>query len=186
VVRGLGTKTQGGTRMYSSRAGRAPGRVRDVGRITLRQLIYDRAGGVTGMAAEAVVPGGSSAAFSPRTRSTSRWTSTAQERRHHGGLAGVIVMDETVRSRGAHGGGALLTLTELRPVHAVPRVDGLDLQDDRGSSSGAARRTISTRFSTWPSAAPGRRSAPSTTARSPVYLLHREVPAEFEALIPHA
>jgi len=57
--------------------------------ITLRHLIYERRRRRHRQRAlKAVVPGGSRAPFSPRTRSTSRWTSTAQERRHHGGLGG--------------------------------------------------------------------------------------------------
>src|SRR4029450_2668842 len=61
---GLGTKTQGGTRMYSV-SGRVarPAVYEAPVAITLRQLIYERAGGVTGNGKlKAVVPGGSSAA----------------------------------------------------------------------------------------------------------------------------
>src|SRR5207237_10025754 len=64
-VRGPGPKSQGGTRMYSvsGRVVRPAVYEAPVG-ITLRQLIYDRAGGVTGNGRlKAVVPGGSSAAI---------------------------------------------------------------------------------------------------------------------------
>src|SRR5262245_64556096 len=60
---GLGTKTQGGTRMYSV-SGRVvrPGVYEASVGITLRQLVYDLAGGVAGNGRlKAVVPGGSSA-----------------------------------------------------------------------------------------------------------------------------
>src|SRR5256886_4453425 len=61
----LGTKTQGGTRMYSgSRRVRRPGVYEASVAITLRALIDDLAGGVTGNGRlKAVVPGGASAAI---------------------------------------------------------------------------------------------------------------------------
>src|SRR2546427_7974818 len=64
-VASLGTKTQGGTRMYSI-SGRVtrPGVYETSVAVTLRQLIYEYAGGVTGNGRlKAVVPGGSSAAI---------------------------------------------------------------------------------------------------------------------------
>jgi NADH-quinone oxidoreductase subunit F len=96
---GLGTKTQGGTRMYS-----VSGRVRKPGvyeapvSITLRQLIYDLAGGVSATGRlKAVVPGGSSA---PLLRADEiDVTMDVDGLRAAGtmaGSAGVIVMDESV------------------------------------------------------------------------------------------
>jgi NADH-quinone oxidoreductase subunit F len=96
---GLGTKTQGGTRLYS-----VSGRVKRPGvyearvSVTLRQLIHDLAGGVTGNGAlKAVVPGGSSA---PILRADEiDVTMDVDGLRNAGtmaGSAGVIVMDETV------------------------------------------------------------------------------------------
>ena len=96
---GLGTKTQGGTRMYSvsGRVVRPAVYEAPVG-ITLRELIYDRAGGVTGNGRlKAVVPGGSSAAI--LTADEIDVTMDVDGLRNAGtmaGSAGVIVMDETV------------------------------------------------------------------------------------------
>jgi NADH-quinone oxidoreductase subunit F len=96
---GLGTKTQGGTRMYSvsGRVARAAVYEAPVS-ITLRQLIYERAGGVTGNGKlKAVVPGGSSAAI--LTADEIDVTMDVDGLRNAGtmaGSAGVIVMDETV------------------------------------------------------------------------------------------
>ena len=95
---GLGTKTQGGTRMYS-----VSGRVKQPGvyeasvSITLRQLI-ERAGGVSGTGRlKAVVPGGGSAAILTADEidvvmdvDGCRGADTMI------GSAGVIVMDESV------------------------------------------------------------------------------------------
>ena len=95
----LGTKTQGGTRMYSV-SGRVarPGVYEAPVGITLRQLIYERAGGVTGNGKlKAVVPGGSSAAI--LTADEIDVTMDVDGLRNAGtmaGSAGVIVMDETV------------------------------------------------------------------------------------------
>jgi NADH-quinone oxidoreductase subunit F len=95
----LGTKTQGGTRMYSL-SGRVarPGVYEAPVSITLRQLIYERAGGVTGNGRlKAVVPGGSSAAI--LTADEIDVTMDVDGLRNAGtmaGSAGVIVMDETV------------------------------------------------------------------------------------------
>jgi NADH-quinone oxidoreductase subunit F len=95
----LGTKTQGGTRMYSV-SGRVarPGVYEAPVSITLRQLIYERAGGVTGNGRlKAVVPGGSSAAI--LTADEIDVTMDVDGLKNAGtmaGSAGVIVMDETV------------------------------------------------------------------------------------------
>ena len=96
---GLGTKTQGGTRMYSV-SGRVarPAVYEAPVSITLRQLIYERAGGVTGNGKlKAVVPGGSSAAILASHEIDV--TMDVDGLRNAGtmaGSAGVIVMDETV------------------------------------------------------------------------------------------
>ena len=95
----LGTTTQGGTRMYSV-SGRVarPGVYEAPVSITLRQLIYERAGGVTGNGRlKAVVPGGSSAAI--LTAAEIDVTMDVDGLKNAGtmaGSAGVIVMDETV------------------------------------------------------------------------------------------
>jgi NADH-quinone oxidoreductase subunit F len=96
---GLGTKTQGGTRMYSvSGRVKRPGVYEASVSITLRQLIYERAGGVTGNGRlKAVVPGGSSAAILRADEIDV--TMDVDGLRNAGtmaGSAGVIVMDETV------------------------------------------------------------------------------------------
>src|SRR3990170_2254869 len=95
----LGTKTQGGTRMFSV-SGRVtrPGVYEASVAITLRQLIDDLAGGVTGNGRlKGVVPGGSSA---PILRADEvDVTMDVDGLRNAGtmaGSAGVIVMDETV------------------------------------------------------------------------------------------
>ena len=95
----LGTKTEGGTRMYS-----VSGRVKKPGvyeascAVTLRQLIYDHAGGVshTGKL-KAVVPGGGSAAI--LTADEIDVTMDVDGLKSKGsmiGSAGVVVMDESV------------------------------------------------------------------------------------------
>jgi NADH-quinone oxidoreductase subunit F len=96
---GLGTKTQGGTRMYS-----VSGRVKQPAvyeapvSITLRQLIFERAGGVSGSGRlKAVVPGGGSAAI--LTADEIDVTMDVDGLRNAGtmiGSAGVMVMDESV------------------------------------------------------------------------------------------
>jgi NADH-quinone oxidoreductase subunit F len=95
----LGTKTQGGTRIYSV-SGRVqrPGVYEASVRITLREIIYDLAGGVSGNGRlKAVVPGGSSA---PILRADEiDITMDVDGVRAAGsmaGSAGIIVMDETV------------------------------------------------------------------------------------------
>ncbi len=96
---GLGSKTQGGTRMYSV-SGRVnkPGVYETSVSVTLRQLIYDHAGGVSGNGRlKAVVPGGGSAAI--LTADEIDVTMDVDGLKNAGtmiGSAGVIVMDETV------------------------------------------------------------------------------------------
>jgi NADH-quinone oxidoreductase subunit F len=95
---GLGTKTQGGTRMYSlSGRVRKPGVYEAPVSITLRQLI-ERAGGVSGTGRlKAVVPGGGSAAI--LTADEIDVTMDVDGLKNAGtmvGSAGVIVMDESV------------------------------------------------------------------------------------------
>jgi NADH-quinone oxidoreductase subunit F len=96
---GLGTKTQGGTRIYSvSGRVRRPAIYEAPVRVTLRQLIYDCAGGVAGNGRlKAVVPGGSSAPI--LTADEIDVTMDVDGLRQAGsmiGSAGVVVMDETV------------------------------------------------------------------------------------------
>jgi NADH-quinone oxidoreductase subunit F len=94
----LGTKTQGGTRLYSvSGHVERPGVYEAPVSTTLRQLVYDHAGGVRdGRALKAVVPGGASA---PILRADEiDVTLDVDGLRAAGtmaGSAGVIVMDET-------------------------------------------------------------------------------------------
>ena len=96
---GLGTKSQGGTRLYSV-SGHVvkPGIVEAPVSITLRQLIYDRCGGIRdGRRLKAVVPGGSSAPI--LTADEIDVTMDVDGLKNAGtmaGSAGVIVMDETV------------------------------------------------------------------------------------------
>ena len=95
----LGTKTQGGTRMYSV-SGRVtrPGVYEASVAITLRRIIEDLGGGVTGNGRlKAVVPGGSSAAILRADEIDV--TADVDGLRNAGtmaGSAGVIVFDETV------------------------------------------------------------------------------------------
>ena len=95
----LGTRTQGGTRMFSV-SGRVarPGVYEASVAITLRQLIYDLAGGVTGNGRlKGVVPGGSSA---PILRADEIDVPMDVDGLRNAGTmagsAGVVVMDETV------------------------------------------------------------------------------------------
>jgi NADH-quinone oxidoreductase subunit F len=95
----LGSKTQGGTRIYSvSGRVKRPGIYEAPVTVTLRQLVYDHAGGVTGNGRlKAVVPGGSSAAI--LTADQIDVTMDVDGLRNAGsmiGSAGVVVMDETV------------------------------------------------------------------------------------------
>jgi NADH-quinone oxidoreductase subunit F len=95
----LGSATQGGTRMYSV-SGRVnrPGVYEASCAVTLRQLIYDHAGGVSGTGRlKAVVPGGSSSAV--LTADQIDVTMDVVGLMKIGsmiGSAGVIVMDESV------------------------------------------------------------------------------------------
>jgi len=96
---GLGTKTQGGTRMYSvSGRVKRPAVYEASVAITLRQLIYDLAGGVTGNGRlKAVVPGGSSAAILRADEiDVTMDVDGLRDAGTMAGSAGVIVMDETV------------------------------------------------------------------------------------------
>jgi NADH-quinone oxidoreductase subunit F len=96
---GLGTKSQGGTRLYSV-SGHVvkPGMVEAPVSITLRRLIYDECGGIpNGRRLKAVVPGGSSAAI--LTADEIDVSMDVDGLRNAGtmaGSAGVIVMDDTV------------------------------------------------------------------------------------------
>ncbi|HEV8676429.1 MAG TPA: NADH-quinone oxidoreductase subunit NuoF [Methylomirabilota bacterium] len=95
---GIGTKSQGGTRMYSV-SGHVvrPGVYELPVSATLRELIYEHAGGVgAGRVLKAVVPGGSSAAI--LTAAEIDVAMDVDGLRNAGtmaGSAGVIVMDET-------------------------------------------------------------------------------------------
>ncbi|MGH7354645.1 MAG: NADH-quinone oxidoreductase subunit NuoF [Candidatus Rokuibacteriota bacterium] len=96
---GLGTKTQGGTRIYSvSGRVKRPGIYEASVSITLRRLVYDLAAGVTGNGRlKAVVPGGSSAAI--LTADEIDCVMDVDGVKNAGsmaGSAGIIVMDETV------------------------------------------------------------------------------------------
>jgi NADH-quinone oxidoreductase subunit F len=96
---GLGTKTQGGTRLYSVSGHVArPGVVEASVSVTLRQLIYDHCGGMRdGRRLKAVVPGGSSAPI--LTADEIDVTMDVDGLRIAGtmaGSAGIIVMDESV------------------------------------------------------------------------------------------
>ena len=95
----LGTKTMGGTRMYSV-SGRVarPGVYETSVSITLRELVYDVAGGVTGNGRlKAVVPGGSSAAILKADEiDVTMDVDGLKNAGTMAGSAGVIVMDETV------------------------------------------------------------------------------------------
>ena len=96
---GLGTKTEGGTRMYS-----VSGRVKKPGvyeascAVTLRQLIYDHAGGVSGSGKlKAVVPGGGSAAILTADEiDVAMDVDGLKTKGSMIGSAGVVVMDESV------------------------------------------------------------------------------------------
>ena len=144
---GLGTKTQGGTRLYSvSGHVERPGVVRGVGvRSRCAQLIDDHAGGVPdGRRLKAVVPGGSSAPI--LTADEIDVTMDVDGLKNAGtmiGSAGVIVMDETrVDPRGAawcvarfYAHESCGQCTPCRESHR------LDLQDDpTGSSTGKGRK----------------------------------------------
>jgi NADH-quinone oxidoreductase subunit F len=95
----LGTKSQGGTRLYSV-SGHVvkPGVVEAPVSVTLRQLIYDHCGGIRGgRRLKAVVPGGSSAAIlTPDEIDIQMDVDGPKSKGSMIGSAGIIVMDETV------------------------------------------------------------------------------------------
>jgi NADH-quinone oxidoreductase subunit F len=96
---GLGTKTQGGTRMYSvSGRVKRPAVYEAPVSVTLRDLIYEHAGGVSATGRlKAVVPGGGSAAI--LTADEIDVTMDVDGLKNAGtmiGSAGVIVMDDSV------------------------------------------------------------------------------------------
>ena len=94
----LGTKSQGGTRMYSvSGHVERPGVYELPVSVTLRQLVYDHAGGIPdGRALKAVVPGGSSAAILTADEiDVAMDVDGLKNAGTMAGSAGVIVMDET-------------------------------------------------------------------------------------------
>jgi NADH-quinone oxidoreductase subunit F len=95
----LGTATQGGTRLYSL-SGRVPrpGIYEASVAVTLRQLIYDFAGGVTGSGRlKAVVPGGVSAAILRADEiDVTMDVDGLKQAGTMAGSAGVVVMDDTV------------------------------------------------------------------------------------------
>ncbi len=95
---GLGTKSQGGTRLFSV-SGHVvkPGVVEAPVSITLRSLIYDECGGIAnGRRLKAVVPGGSSAAILTADEiDVSMDVDGLRDAGTMAGSAGVIVMDDT-------------------------------------------------------------------------------------------
>jgi NADH-quinone oxidoreductase subunit F len=96
---GLGTKSQGGTRLYSvSGHVERPGVVEAPVSVTLRSLIYDHCGGIPGgRKLKAVVPGGSSAAIlTPDEIDIPMDVDGPKSKGSMIGSAGIIVMDETV------------------------------------------------------------------------------------------
>src|SRR6266536_4195126 len=96
---GLGTKSQGGTRLYSvSGHVERPGVIEAPVSVTLRQLIYDHCGGIRGgKQLKAVVPGGSSAAIlTPDEIDIQMDVDGPKSKGSMIGSAGIIVMDETV------------------------------------------------------------------------------------------
>ena len=96
---GLGTKTEGGTRMYSvSGRVKRPGVYEASCAVTLRQLIYDHAGGVSGSGKlKAVVPGGGSAAILTADEiDVAMDVDGLKAKGSMIGSAGVVVMDESV------------------------------------------------------------------------------------------
>jgi NADH-quinone oxidoreductase subunit F len=96
---GLGTKTQGGTRLYSV-SGHVvkPGVVEAPVSVTLRSLIYDHCGGIRGgRRLKAVVPGGSSAAIlTPDEIDIAMDVDGPKSKGSMIGSAGIVVMDDTV------------------------------------------------------------------------------------------
>ena len=187
---GLGTKTQGGTRMYS-----VSGRVQKPAvyeasvSITLRQLI-EMAGGVSGTGRlKAVVPGGGSAAI--LTADEIDVTMDVDGLKNAGtmiGSAGVIVMDESVSIPEA-----LMVLARFyahescgqctpcrestgwiyKMVHRI--VDGHGHKDDLDTILDVAQRGAGTTICAFYDGAVG-----------PYISYIEKFRSEFEALIPHA
>ena len=96
---GLGTKSEGGTRLYSVSGHVArPGVVEAPVSVTLRALIYEYCGGIPGgRTLKAVVPGGSSAAIlTPDEIDIPMDVDGPKSKGSMIGSAGVIVMDDTV------------------------------------------------------------------------------------------
>jgi NADH-quinone oxidoreductase subunit F len=96
---GLGTKSEGGTRLYSVSGHVArPGVVEAPVSVTLRALIYEHCGGIPGgRTLKAVVPGGSSAAIlTPDEIDIPMDVDGPKSKGSMIGSAGVIVMDDTV------------------------------------------------------------------------------------------
>ena len=188
---GLGTKSQGGTRMYSvsGRVVRPAVYEAPVG-ITLRQLIYDRAGGVTGNGRlKAVVPGGSSAAI--LTADEIDVTMDVDGLKNAGtmaGSAGVIVMDETVsipealmvvaRFYAHESCGQCTPCRESTGwIYKMTRriVEGRGQKDDLDTILDVAKRGAGTTICAFYDGAVG-----------PYISYIEKFRAEFEALIPHA
>jgi NADH-quinone oxidoreductase subunit F len=187
---GLGTKTQGGTRMYS-----VSGRVKKPAvyeapvSITLRQLI-EMAGGVSGTGRlKAVVPGGGSAAI--LTADEIDVTMDVDGLKNAGtmiGSAGVMVMDESVSIPEA-----LMVLARFyahescgqctpcrestgwiyKMVHRI--VDGHGHKDDLDTILDVAKRGAGTTICAFYDGAVG-----------PYISYIEKFRSEFEALIPHA
>jgi len=96
---GLGTKSQGGTRLYSvSGHVERPGVVEAPVSVTLRELIYEHCGGIRGgRTLKAVVPGGASAAIlTPDEIDIQMDVEGPKSKGSMIGSAGIIVMDDTV------------------------------------------------------------------------------------------
>ncbi|MCI0546854.1 MAG: NADH-quinone oxidoreductase subunit NuoF [Candidatus Rokubacteria bacterium] len=96
---GLGSKSEGGTRIYSVSGHVArPGIVEAPPSVTLRSLIYEHCGGIpNGRRLKAVIPGGSSSAVLTADEiDVTMDPDGLQQKGSMIGSAGVIVMDETV------------------------------------------------------------------------------------------
>ncbi|MBI2491686.1 MAG: NADH-quinone oxidoreductase subunit NuoF [Candidatus Rokubacteria bacterium] len=187
----LGTKTMGGTRIYSV-SGRVarPGIYEAPVSVTLRQLVYDLAGGVTGGGRlKAVVPGGSSA---PILRADEiDVTMDVDGLRNAGtmaGSAGVIVLDESVsipealmvvaRFYAHESCGQCTPCRESTGwIYKMTRriVEGRGRKDDLDTILDVARRGAGTTICAFYDGAVG-----------PYISYIEKFRAEFEALIPHA
>ena len=167
---GLGSKTQGGTRLYSVSGHVArPGVYEASVGITLRELI-ERAGGVAnGRRLKAVVPGGSSAPLlTGRRDRRDHGRRRAPQRGDDGGLRGRGRHGRHhVHPRGApHASPASTPTSPAGSARRAGSAPGGSTRSPAGSSPGRACPRTRTRSWTSPSAAPGARSAPSTTGRS--------------------